>query len=160
MELRVRGELAGDAVSEQAEVAGHNLDNGCTSTDCYVDVYFVGGGRLHLEWPAPLTLDQEATGSGYLNLFARDGPNVGNSGSDGLPSRVTLGPNEVGFVLRQLREAPYSTGSAVAGELSGCATFSFVGDGQGQTTGSQPPEEPGYPIIEVEWVCYTAAPPP
>jgi hypothetical protein len=120
--LEVRGDLAGEPVDEQAEVAGQNLDNLCAA-GCYLDVYFVGGGRLHLEWAAPLTLEEEGAGSGYLNLFSRGGPNVGNSASDGFPSRVTLGQNEVGFVLRQLREAPYSTGNPVAGELTGCATF-------------------------------------
>ena len=121
MELRVRGDLAGEPVDEQAEVAGHTLEN--SASDCHLDVYFEGGGRLHLEWAAPLTLGAEGSGSGYLNLFSHDGPNVGNSESDGLPSRVTLQQQAVGFVLRQLREPPYNSGDPVAGELTGCATF-------------------------------------
>ncbi|MBN2494735.1 MAG: hypothetical protein JXR96_09115 [Deltaproteobacteria bacterium] len=123
-ELRAAGSLDGEPADLALEVAGAYLVNeGCGGAEvCYLNLYIQGGGRLRLEWDAPLELGQSAAAAGSLNLAAQGGPNAGNCSGD-LASELTLGELRVDFRLRGLHAAPYCSGASVEGEISGCATW-------------------------------------
>jgi hypothetical protein len=117
------GTLNGSPVEERATVSGQFLVNIPGDTNCYVNVYFEGGGRLRLEWPETLASGEDSQASGSVNLEAQGGLNAGNCSTDGFVSEMTMLEEGVEFVLRSLRKAPYCSGPAYTGELAGCATF-------------------------------------
>lgn len=117
------GTLNGSAVEERATVSGQFLVNVPGDTGCYVNVYFQGGGRLRLEWADTLAAGQSSPAAGSVNLEAQGGINAGNCSDRGYASEMTMLENGVEFTLRNLHQAPYCSGAAYTGELSGCATF-------------------------------------
>lgn len=117
------GTLNGSPVEERLTVTGQFLVNVPGDTGCYVNVYFEGGGRLRLEWADTLAAGQDSPASGSVNREAQGGPNAGNCSTSGYPSEMTMLENGVEFVLKNLRQAPYCSGGAYTGELTGCAMF-------------------------------------
>jgi hypothetical protein len=123
-QMMVTGTVAGDPYSAQATVAGQQISNApSVDRQCYTDVYFIGGGRLSLEWPSTLAAGQTSAARGYLILEGEPPLNTGNCMSGLLESEITWGANGFEFVLRALHQAPYCSGAPVEGEVSGCATF-------------------------------------
>lgn len=117
------GTLDGLPVEERATVSGQFLVDMPGDTGCYVNVYFAGGGRLRLEWADTLAAGQSSPAAGSVNREAQGGINVGNCSDRGYASEMTMLENGVEFTLRSLHQAPYCSGPAVTGELSGCAMF-------------------------------------
>jgi hypothetical protein len=122
-EFIATGTLNGSPVEERATVSGQFLVNVPGDTGCYVNVYFEGGGRLRLEWADTLAAGEDSPASGSVNLEAQGGMNAGNCSDAGYASEMTMLENGVEFVLRNLRQAPYCSGAAYTGELTGCASF-------------------------------------
>ena len=122
-EFKVAGNAGGTPVSEIMAVAGQALFNVPGDNGCYVNVYFDGGGRLRLEWENTLPDGLSAPASGSVNLETHGSINLGNCSGAGFVSEISMETNGVSFVLHNLREAPYCSGAAVSGELSGCAGF-------------------------------------
>lgn len=123
VEFIATGTLNGSPVEERATVSGQFLVNVPGDTGCYVNVYFEGGGRLRLEWADTLAAGQSSPAAGSVNLEAQGGINVGNCSDRGYASRMTMLENGVEFTLRNLYTAPYCSGAAYTGELTGCAAF-------------------------------------
>ena len=117
------GTLNGSPVEERATVSGQFLVNVPGDTGCHVNVYFQGGGRLQLEWADTLAAGHSSPAAGSVNREAQGGINVGNCSDRGYASEMTMLENGVEFTLRNLHQAPYCSGPAVTGELSGCAMF-------------------------------------
>ncbi len=123
-ELRLEGELDGAPVSWQYAVAGLAQDNTAAASPCWAIAYLDGGGRLKLEWPAPLAEGGAGEARGELSAQAQGGEALGNCAADGFPGRVTrFSPGEIRFELTSLRELPACSGAARAGSLRGCARY-------------------------------------
>jgi hypothetical protein len=123
LEFIAVGTLNGSPVEERATVSGQRLVNIPGDTGCYVNVYFQGGGRLRLEWADTLAAGEDSPAAGSVNLEAQGGINAGNCSDRGYVSDMTMLDSGVEFVLKNLRQAPYCSGAAYTGELSGCAMF-------------------------------------
>ena len=121
-ELAYQGTMDGQTVEGRIGLAGHALTNVCEDSLCSLRVYFEGGGRLEFEWEDTLPNDTPRSAAGSLNLEVHDGPNVGNCSSDPV-SEITLESDGLHFVLRELSDAPYCSGTAVSGQLEGCAKY-------------------------------------
>jgi hypothetical protein len=120
----LQGEVEGQPVAEQATVAGQALVNVPSGTlPCSLNLYFEGGGRLRLEWAQTAPNDTPTPATGSINLEAHGKLNYGACDTEGYLSEMTLLSSGVRFTLRKLHEAPYCTGAAVSGELTGCASF-------------------------------------
>jgi hypothetical protein len=117
------GTLNGSAVEERATVSGQFMVNVPGDTGCYVNVYFEGGGRLRLEWADTLAAGHSSPAAGSVNLEVQGGINAGNCSDRGYASEMTMLENGVEFTLRNLHQAPYCSGAAYTGELTGCAMF-------------------------------------
>jgi hypothetical protein len=123
-ELSLTGELDGAPFSAVYAVAGQVVDNSAAASPCRATLYLAEGGRLVLEWPAPLAEGGAGEARGELNAQAQGGPAVGNCDADGFPGHISLFAAEgVQFELSSFRELPACSGASRAGSLRGCARY-------------------------------------
>jgi hypothetical protein len=122
-ELRLEGTVDGATVSVVRATMGYAFANKLGDAPGTVDAT-TAQGQLAIEF-SQLTADgghSPARGAIVDSEVALD---VGNCETEGFVSTLDLDADGNGahFTLRQLKHAPYCTGAAATGQLSGCLGF-------------------------------------